>query len=129
MPSATTRRIAAGHARREVDALERRQRLDPAARPGGELQQAAALLCLAEQLVGERRRGLVADEDLAGLGARLHLDRARDPGPGQQELAVRLADEEEVEGVGVDADVHLQRHRPDRGLRLSELAPARVRIP
>src|SRR4029079_9101930 len=31
-------------------------------------------------------------------------------------------DQEEVERVRVDADVHLQRHRPDRGLRPPELA-------
>ena len=115
-----------GNAGREIDALERRQRLDPAARPGSELQQTTALLGLAENLVGERRRGLVADEDLAGLGARLHRDGARDAGPGQQQLAVRLTDEEEVVGVGVDADVHLQLDRPDRGLRLSELLQRRA---
>ena len=115
----------AGNADREIDTLERRQRLDPAARPGSEPQQTTTRLRLAEHLVGERCRGLVANEDLARLGSRLHRDGSRHPGAGQQQLSVRLADEEEVVRVGVHADVHLQRHRPDRGLRLSELLERR----
>ncbi len=98
----------------QVEAGGRRQWRDRAHGSRRRAQQASALLLVAEDPLRQTGGGLVADEDLAGLGARLHLNRPRDAGPGEQQLAVRLADEEEVEDVAVDADVHLQRHRPDR---------------
>ena len=122
---------AAGHARaRDRAPSSGGSGSSPPAAPGRRLQQAATFL------LRRRRAGSGSVAAVSSL-TRISPASAPDsistvrvtPGPGQQQLPVRLADEEEVEGVGVDADVHLQRHRPDRGLRLSELTASAVRIP
>jgi hypothetical protein len=78
-------------------------------------QQEAGLLLLPDVSGRERggRRG--RDDDLAGVGDRLERGRLRRGLAGDQELAVALADEEEVERAGVDPDRHPQHDRPRLG--------------
>src|SRR5256886_9670173 len=92
-----------GHAPADVDPLERRRRRRLRPRARCRLQEEATFFGVAEEPRREGGRGWLADQDLAGLGAAFHLDGRRHAAPGQQELPVRLADEEEVEDVAVDS--------------------------
>ena len=101
-----------GNARGQIESLHPFDRL---AALGGDLRPAAEqdrrLLLPAEVARVERRRGLGADRDLAGVGEALHRDRTRRRRPGDDELPVQVADEEEVEDAAVDADRHAKRDR------------------
>jgi hypothetical protein len=108
----------------DVQPLDRRERLERAARRRLRAQKASFALRLAEHLGVEQRRGFGAQEDLAGLGGRLHLDGARRRRACDDQLAVRRADEEEVEPAAVDADVHAQLDRSRRGFEPPDLAEA-----
>ena len=57
----------------------------------------------------EERRGLGAQRDFAGVGDRLHVHRARRARAGNKELSMEVADEEELEHAGVEAERHPQR--------------------
>src|SRR6185436_1011569 len=64
--------------------------------------------------------GLPAHEDLAGLRRRFHLDGLRRCGAGDEQLAMALADQEELKATGVQAGVHLQLNGSGRGPRASD---------
>ena len=81
----------------ERDALDVRERLHRAPDVRRGAQEAPGLLLLAERVVCEQRRGLVAEQDLARLGRGLHLHRPTGSRPDDEELAMRLAHEEELE--------------------------------
>ena len=125
-PSATTRRIGPGtHAARSTPSSGGSGSI-PALAPGASFSSRPSSL-------GSPR---IASGSVAAVSSLTRISPASapdsiatvrvTPGPGQQQLPVRLADEEEVVRVGVDADVHLQLDRPDRGLRLSELLERRA---
>ena len=110
------------HAGTEVEAVERRQRLELAPDPRRCLQQPAAPLDSPKS-----RSGSVAAVSsltrISPASAPASISTVRvTPGPVSSSSRCDLADEEEVEGVAVDADVHLERDRPDRGLRPPELS-------
>ena len=64
---------------------------------------------------GERRSGLGAEQDLARARRRLHLDGTAGGRAGDDQLAMRIADEEEVDLTAVNADRHPQRDLACRG--------------
>ena len=82
----------------------------------------ARALLVAERVSAEQRGGLGAEQDLAGLRRGLHLDGPRRCRPGDEQLAMRLADEEELEAAGVEAGVHLQLDGAGRRPRPSDRA-------
>jgi hypothetical protein len=89
-PDSTWRRTGPGTQAARSRPSAGRQELDPLRGPGRRLQQEPALLLVAQDPLGQRRRGLLADEDLAGLGAGLP---SRPPGsPRARSGAARGAD-------------------------------------
>ena len=103
-------------AEREVEALDGGQRLAERIRLRLQPQQDAAALLLPEHARRQGGGGRAREEDVAGLRGVLELDRAARLRPAHDQLAVRVADEEEVEAAAVEADVHAQRDRADGGL-------------
>jgi hypothetical protein len=91
---------------REVEAPEVGEGLEARLGRRRRLEQQAALLRRPERLPVELRGRLGAHEDVAGFGGGLHLDRPRGGRPGDEELPVGVADEEEVQRAAVDPDVH-----------------------
>ena len=75
-----------------------------------------------EERIVEFCGSLRAQEDLAGDGLGLELDGPRRGRARDEELAMRVADEEEVESVAVNADVHLQMCDACRRLRAADRA-------
>ena len=120
---------------------ERKQRRGARSRPRRCTKQHSLALCGSERPRLESLGCRIAEQDLAGLGGRLHLHGPRRAWAGDDQLAMRLADDEEVEGAAVDPNVHLQRHGACARLRAAELAerlthpegrrrrPARVLLP
>ena len=91
-------------------------------RPQVTPQPDALALRLGQQLGRQLCRGVKADDDLARVGRSLHGDHGARAGAGQQQLPVALADEEEVELAGVDADRHAQANLAGRGVDRTHLA-------
>jgi hypothetical protein len=83
---------AFGYAQSQIEAVEGRERLDASFGSRRRLQQPASVLLLAEQPLRECLRGFLADQDLTSFGGSFHLDRSRDARPGQEQLAMRVAD-------------------------------------
>ena len=78
---------------------------------------------------GQQRGGRRAHHDLAGVGRALHRDDPVAAGPVTIELAVRVADEEEVERAAVHADRHPQVDPCRPGSRSGRPWRRRLRIP
>ena len=106
----------------ERDALDVREGLHRASDLGRAAEEAPMLLLLAERVVSEERCRLLAEQDLARLRRSFHLHRPGRCGPGDQKLAVGVADEEELEASGVESGVHLQLNRAGGRLRASDRA-------
>ena len=71
-------------------------------------QQPALALGGADRSRGQRGGGRRADDDLALLGGLLHERRRRRGRAGDDQLLVRVADQEQVGGAGVHPDRHAQ---------------------
>jgi hypothetical protein len=111
------------HAEREVASFEHRRRVQAnGLARDRRLQQPAWSLGFAEKPFRKRASRRLAEQDLAGLRGIFQADCRRRAGPGDQELAVGVPDEEEVEGAAVDADVHPERHVARRRARPPDLA-------
>ncbi len=80
-------------------------------------QENAFVPALAEPARVERLGGRFADEHLAGLRGVFQPERLGGRRPRDHQLAVRALDEEGVDGAGVDAGRHTQRHGADRAHR------------
>jgi hypothetical protein len=99
----------------ERDARDVGQGRDRTSRFGRRDQQATRSLFVTDPRGVEELHRLGAEEDLAGLRRRLHLHGSRAPGTRHEQLAMRIADEEEVEIACVQPRVHLQLHCSRRG--------------
>ena len=99
---------AQGCGDRQLDrnSVDIRQRLERAGHVGSGLQEPPRPFLLAKRGRFELGRGLRTDEDFAGLGGGFHLHGPCRSGPGDEQLAVRFADEEELEEAAVNAGVH-----------------------
>jgi hypothetical protein len=93
---------------------------------GGPAQQQAGALLRPDVSRREERSRLGADDDLTGVGDRLHVHGAGGARAGDHELAVELAGEEEVERAGMDADRHPQLHKARR--RAKDPEPAQLTL-
>jgi hypothetical protein len=111
-----------GHADRQVEPVDRREQLALHLGRRLEPQEHAAALRVAELARLEGDRGRAREQDVAGLGRVLELDRPPGLGPADDQLAVGRAREEEVEVAAVQADVHAQRHLPDGRVRPADRA-------
>src|SRR5437764_8184221 len=91
----------------------------PPSRPGvrrwRRTQQPAGILRRTETDWREHRRRSRTHDDLAGFGDLFHERGLGCGWAGNQQLAVAVTDQEEVEGATADADGHLQRHHTDGG--------------
>ena len=106
----------------ERDALDGREGLDGPVDPRRGPEEPSSPLLLPDGVAVEEGGRLRADEDLTGLRRRLHLHRACRGRPGDEELAVGLADEEELEGPAVQSGVHPELDRAGRRPRPSDRA-------
>ncbi|MCP2365973.1 hypothetical protein BCL57_000115 [Agromyces flavus] len=77
---------------------------------GGPTEEDAGAAPCAEGRARKQPRGLGAEEDLRRGGRRLHVDRARGGRTRDDQLAMRPADEEEVEVAAVHSHRHPERH-------------------
>jgi hypothetical protein len=100
-------------------------------------QQAAPVTGGAERPGGQSGRGRVGHDDLARGRSGLGVHGRRRGRPGEEQLAVHVAREEEVEKTAVHAGVHAQRRRARARLRTRDLPqrdphpvqrPRRVRL-
>jgi hypothetical protein len=102
------------------DARDVRKRSRRSFRVGCCLEQQSGTLFVTHGHGIQQRDCLGAEKDLAGLRRRLHLHRPGGARAGDEELAVQVADEEELEASGVEACVHLQLDGPGRGAGASD---------
>ncbi len=100
-----------GHRNFERDPFDGRERRYRAADLGSRTEESPVALPVRESLGFEDARRLGAHEDLARLRGGLHLHRSGRRGACDQELAMRLPDEKELEAAAVEPRVHLQLDR------------------
>jgi len=103
-----------GDGRLERDPLDVRERIHGALDRRRRPQQPARSFVVPGHLAVEEVRQLRAEQNLACLRGCLHLHRAARRRAHDEELAMRLPDEEDVEGAGVEPGVHPQLHRAGR---------------
>jgi hypothetical protein len=129
-----TQRRRDGHL--DGDAFDAGKRLHRSLNVGCRVEEQARSRLVLGRIRLDELGGLGAQEDFAGLGRRLHLDGSARGRSCDQQFAVRVADEEELEAAAVEAGVHLQLNRarrrprpPDRPQRPAHLesCPCRPR--
>ena len=100
--------------------MDVRQRHELATNVRRTSQQPTGPLFRAERARVEQHCRLRAEQDLSRLGGALHLDRPAGGGAGDQKLAMRGSDQEEVEAARVEAGVHSQLDGAHRGMRAAD---------
>jgi hypothetical protein len=113
----------------EVDVADRRgdgEVFVGGGRPPHPSEPEARAVRLAEEVPRKRRRGGRAHDHLARARGTLHVREGRDRGAGEEQLAVRVADEEARERAGVDPGGHAQHDPPGARLEPTDVGEARL---
>ena len=112
----------------ERDPLHVREGLHRASDLGRCAKKSPHSSLLTDHVLAEKRRGLLAEQDLACLGCGFHVHRSSRCRPGDEKFAMRLPDEEELKASGVEAGVHFQLNRAGGRLRSSDRSQRRPHL-